>query len=298
MINNVALHHICAVINTEIQRRSTPLMIRVLDMGCGDGQMIAFLQRMLPQLNEYVTFEIYGFDVLDSHVQVRDYFDKTFELLLSEFPHIDWKKRVVQITSTQEWPFPEKFFDYVASNQVMEHVFDHDFTFQQIRRVLKEEGIAVHLFPLKGCIYEWHLLLPFVHWIANKDLLKEYIKLCSRLGLGRFHQHLARGGIANLDEFSTLHADYMIYETNYLSLRGVYALAKRNRMRCSFRYTKEFYRNKIRQVFKRPFLHTYALKRRAFWERLLLAVLGRLSSITLILEKNNTYKHDNPTDIS
>jgi len=262
-------------------------------MGCGNGQMIAFLQRMLPQLNKHIAFEIYGFDVLDSHVQINNYFEKTFELLIHEFPSIDWKKRVVQITSKQEWPFPEGFFNYVVSNQVMEHVFDHNFTFQQIRCVLKEDGVAIHLFPLKSYIYEGHLLLPFVHWISNEDLLKGYIKICSRLGLGRFRQHLAMGGTSNLNEFSIIHADYMIYETNYLSLREVYELAKRNRMRCSFRYTEEFYRNKIRQIFKQPFLHKYSINRHPFWERMLFAVLIRLSSITLILEKNNTYKHYN-----
>jgi len=284
--NSMTHYHLCAVVNTEIKKRLAPPVVRVLDMGCGNGQLIAFLQRNLPQLNKDLAFEIYGFDVTDSNVQVSGYFDETFKFLGQEFPGIDWEKRIFQITSREEWPFPEGFFNYVISNQVMEHVFEHDFSFQQIRRVLAEDGVSVHLFPLKSYLYESHLLLPFVHWISNKDLLFEYIKVCSLLGLGKYRQ---QSYASNLMDFCRNVADYMIYETNYLSPEEVYTFAKRNWLRCSFRYTEEYYLNKLRQIFRRSLKYEYALVRHPWWERILFVFLVRLSSITLILEKRNRY---------
>ena len=290
MQNSITYHHLCAVINTEIEKRSVPPVIRVLDMGCGNGQLIAFLQRKLHQLRNNIKFEIYGFDVVDSNVQVPTYFDSTLKFLGQEFADIDWGKRIFNITTRQEWPFQEGFFDYVISNQVMEHVFDHDFSFQQIRRVLANDGVSVHLFPLINYIYEGHLLLPFVHRISNADLLFDYIKICSRLSMGKYRQFFPHGTNLDLISFCQKHTDYMIYETNYLSLPEVYKIAKRNRMRSSFRYTEEYYFNKLRRVFKRSLKYKYSLVRHPWWERMLLVFLIRLSSITLVLEKDNTYR--------
>ena len=289
MQNSVTYHHLFAVLNTEIEKRSVPPVIRVLDMGCGNGQLIAFLQRNLHQLRENSKFEIYGFDVMDSNVQDSAYFERTFKFLGEEFPDIDWGKRIFKITTKQEWPFQEGFFDYIISNQVMEHVIDHDFSFRQIRRTLTDDGVSIHLFPLVNYIYEGHLLLPFVHRISNADLLFDYIKVCSLLGLGKYRQFYPRGSASDLTLFCRKHTDYMIYETNYLSPKEVYKFAKCNRMRCSFRYTEEYYFNKLRQVFRQSLKYKYPLIRHLWWGRILFVFLVHLSSVTLVLEKGNTY---------
>jgi len=289
MENSMTHHHLCAVINTVLKEQSAPPAIRILDMGCGGGQLIVFLQNKLPLLREDIHFELYGFDVIDSHVQVSDYFNTTMNLLAQKFPEIEWGKRIHLITSKQEWPFPDGFFNFVVSNQVMEHVFDHDFSLQQIKRVLTEDGVSIHLFPLKDYIFEGHLLLPFAHWISNQDLLFDYIKMCSILGLGKYRKLLPKGNGADLTDFCRKHTDYMIYETNYLNMTEVYRLAKRNRMRCSFRYTGEYYINKLRQVVQIPLKYEYARVRHPWWERILFSLFVRLASITLVLEKRNTY---------
>jgi len=277
------------VLNTEIGTRPARSPVRILDMGCGNGRLMAFLQRTLPQLRTELAFEIYGFDVNDSRVQESDYFAETLASLAQQFPAIDWRQRIMQIGSKEEWPFPEGYFDYVVSNQVIEHVLDHDFAFGQIRRVLAPEGTAVHLFPLKPCIREGHLRLPFAHWISDADLLLHYVKVCSLLGMGKCREHVAKGYSADLMDYCRKHADYLIYETNYLSPGEVYKLAKRNRMRSSFRYTEQFYMNKLRQVFGRPPRHEYSAAPHPALKRPLFVFLMFLSSVTLVLEKSNTY---------
>ena len=289
MQNSMTYHHLCAVINTFVKQQSLPGSIRILDMGCGSGQLITFLQSKLSHLREDIHFELYGFDVTDSHVQASDYFGATLNLLRQEFPEIEWEKRIHLITSTQDWPFPDNYFNFVISNQVMEHVFDHDFSLRQIKRVLIEDGISIHLFPLKHCIFDGHLLLPFVHWISNQDLLFEFIKICSILGMGKYKKYLPKGTDADLMDFCRKHADYMIYETNYLTLTEVHKLAKRNKLRCSFRYTEEYYMNKLRQVARKPVKYEYSHIRHPWWKRIFFSFCVRLASITLILEKRNTY---------
>jgi len=289
MQNSMTYHHLCAVINTVLKEQSSPALIRILDMGCGSGQLIAFLQNELPHLREDIHFELFGFDVADSHVQASDYFGATLSLLRQKFPEIEWERRIHLITSLQDWPFPDNFFNFVISNQVMEHVFDHDFSLQQIRRVLTEDGISIHLFPLKQCIFDGHLLLPFVHWISNQDLLFEYIRVCSILGLGRYKKFLPKGTHVDLMDFCRKHTDYMIYETNYLTLTEVHKLAKRNKLRCSFRYTEEYFMNKLRQVVRKPIKYEYSRIRHPWRERILFFFLCSLASVTLVLEKQNTY---------
>jgi SAM-dependent methyltransferase len=289
MENSMTHHHICAVINTTLKEQAGPSLIRILDMGCGDGQLMAFLQSRLSHFREDLTFELYGFDVQDSHVQAPDYFHNTIDFIQKEFPDVDWRKRIHYISSRQEWPFPDGFFNYVISNQVMEHVFDHDFSLQQIRRVMAADGISIHLFPLKEYIFEGHLFLPFVHWISNQDLLFDYIKVCSLLGLGKYRKLLPQGTRSDLMDYCRKHADYMIHETNYLNQGKVYKLAKRSRLRCSFRYTEEYYLNKLRQLLGRPLKYEYALTRHPWREYILFSFFVRVASITLVLEKENTY---------
>ncbi len=290
MRTSITQHHICAVVNTEMDgsRRESP--VRVLDVGCGNGSLIAFLQSQLPGLGGRTDIELYGFDVGDSRIQAPTYFDEAIRFLGDMHPEIDWNKRLSLIGSSDPWPYRDGYFDFVVSNHVMEHVHDHDFVFGQVSRVLKPNGISVHLFPLKYSVYEAHLKLPFLHWISNGDLLVSTLKWWSRIGVGKYREHRkSSGGTLELDDYAAKCADYMIYETNYSTLGQLYRCAKKHRMRCSFRYTGEFYRNKLRSLLRAPIQHRYSRKRRPAWERTSLLFYMLVSSITMILEKENLY---------
>ena len=121
------------------------------------------------------------------------------------------------------------------------------------------------------------------------DLLFDAIKVCSLLGLGKYRKFYPEGTRSDLMDFCRKLTDYMIYETNYLNLGEVHKLAKRNKMRCSFRYTEEYYLNKLRQLLGKPLKYEYAPVRHPWRERVLFSFLARPASITLVLEKQNTY---------
>jgi SAM-dependent methyltransferase len=279
--------HLLSVLVTEISGKdSAGGRVRILDAGCGNGHFSSFLQLNLAALFPDVEFEIHGYDVADHGVQAKDYFSETLAWCEQHCPEVRWAERLKLISQDQSWPFESDFFDFVLSNQVLEHVWDHQQFFSEHFRVLKQGGCRAHLFPLKHYIYEGHLLIPFVHRISDWYFLKAYIGLMSKLGLGKYRKQKN----LSIDEFSERHADYMTFFTNYLSHSELMAIVKRSHLRPSLRYTVDFYRHKLRQVFGREMIIDLGQRRRsglAYWFGN--HCLKYVSSITLFIEKENTY---------
>ena len=233
----ITYEHLLSIINTEVKRFSKRETVRVLDIGRGDGHLLAYLRENLPKLNPAMTFEIYGFDVKDHGVQKDGFLNNTVSYLSMMFPNVHWEERMAMICTDEPWACPNEFFQVVISNQVVEHVNDHHRYFSEIHQVLSWDGYSVHLFPLKSHIFEGHLLLPFVHRIINYDLLVEYIRWLSRLGLGKFRAHRREFGVA-LDEYGEAHADYMRHFFQLLiTYREALRFGKKNGLRTSFIYT-------------------------------------------------------------
>jgi SAM-dependent methyltransferase len=283
---SITHEHLLSIINTESHRFGDGSSIRLLDMGCGDGELIVYLAKNLPLLNKSLVFEVYGFDVYDHGVQKRGFITDTVNRLSDEIQDICWQDRIVSISSNENWPYPNGFFDVIISNQVLEHVADHALVFSEICRTLHEGGISVHLFPLKHYLYETHLNLPLVHRIQSYDILFSYIKWMSRKGMGKFKN--VRNNIS-LEKYAKMHADYIFYHTNYISYKDSLLLAKKYRMRISFKYTPEFYLRKIQNVLSLNKHYIYNKDRSAFLDWLSLTVLKYISSVTLFLEKEELY---------
>lgn len=278
--------HLLSVLVTEIARKNlTHGLVRILDAGCGNGHFLSFMHRNLAALFPEVEFEIYGYDVADHGVQAKDFFSKTLALCEQQCPNVLWEERLKLITHDQGWPFELSFFDFVISNQVLEHVWDHQHFFSEHSRVLKKGGCGAHLFPLKHYVYEGHLLIPFVHRIADWHLLKTYIKFMSQIGFGKYQK-----GKVSLDDFSERHADYMTFYTNYLTYSELMAVVKQAQLRPSLKYTADFYWQKLRQVFKREALIDLGqYMRSGILYSLANHSLKYVSGITLFVEKENTY---------
>jgi hypothetical protein len=110
----------------------------------------------------------------------------------------------------------------------------------------------------------------------------------SRIGLGAFKTHRRLFG-ASLDDYARRHADYVHYCTNYISYGQALRLAKRNRMRASFRYTQEFYWRKVRSLLRMSPEFEYRRDRSAAADWCSILFLKYVSSVTLFLEKLETY---------
>ncbi len=256
-------------------------VVRVLDAGCGSGLLMEYLRAALPVLRPEISWEVWGFDVSD-HGSVNK--DATGD-------------RIRRISIHDPWPFDPESIHVVVSNQVLEHVADPVFFLRQLHGVLKPGGFAAHLFPLKHYVWEGHLHLPFVHRVRNADLRRSYIRLLSRLGLGRFPDHHRALGV-DLDGFAQQHSDFIVFFTRYITYREAIELAAGAGLRASFRYTREYYTREMRKIIGRPVAFDYHTERSAVADWLSIMALRYVAGVTWFLEKENTHRHGTEERVS
>ena len=282
--------HLLSVVNTELALRCPPegRPVTILDAGCGDGLLLEFLAKALPVCWPKLSFELFGFDVSDHGVQRLGFLNDTVERLASSSPSQPWGERIALISDRASWPYDSETFDVVLSNQVVEHVFDHNLFFSEIARVLRPGGFSVHLFPLGHCIREPHLHIPLVHWLRSPEALTGCIKICSLLGIGKFRRiRREDGSFYTLDDYSRRHADYIIRNTNYLTQSKLFDLLKPTRLHASLRYSRYYYTSKLRSLAGcRPSVFygsPHALSSAA------VILLRYIASVTLLLSRDESY---------
>ena len=283
---NITHEHILRIINTEVggEIKNLQKTVKILELGCGNGNLLSYLSHNLTKLQNDTNFELYGIDVTDHCI------DSTLEFpgiviasLLNDHPEIDWQSRIHATLAGQAWPFENEYFDLIISNQVLEHVDDHEQIFSESNRVLKDGGICVHLFPLKNYIYEAHVNLPYSHRISNHKLSKTYIKIMNYLGFGTYKR--VKEQYNSLDDYSEETMRYLHKYTNYLTKRQLYNCAKNNKLFLEFKYTSEFYKLKLRDIFKLNKAYKYNNNRNFLIDALSLLFLKYVSSITVMLKK-------------
>lgn len=139
----------------------------ILDYGCGSGTIIRLLQaRQRTAL---------GCDVF---YEGGDY---SSVILPQELGTTIFRMDADRI------PFPDNYFDFIVSNQVLEHVPDLDVTIEEMARVLKPGGTVLSVFPYKGVWREGHCGVPFLHWFPRGSRVRLYYAYLARCcGLG-FH---------------------------------------------------------------------------------------------------------------
>lgn len=286
---SITHQHVLSVINTlllDIPATSEPVLI--LDAGCGDGRLMHYLYRALQSLNPNRTFVIHGFDVSDHGVQSRGFLSQTVKMLAELNPEVDWESRIFVIEQGQRWDFGDQQYDFVISNQVLEHVRDKDRFFAEVYRALKPGGRSVHLAPLRSVIPEGHIDIPFAHRINSFSALHGYIRLMSTLGIGKF-KYARKDRAVDLQVYAERHADYIYHWTAYSSEAETLRCARANFMRADFRFTSGFFSAKLRQVLRMKPRFRYAVRHYGFFDALSVKILRYLSSVTLITEKKNTY---------
>ncbi len=279
---SIAHQHFLGIINTEIGRTVPISPIRILDAGCGFGDLVAYLHECLPILHPDLKFEVYGFDVGGPRTQTEGGFtDKAISNLYSKFPTVDWEGRLTTIRVGDPWPYSDNSFDAIISNEVLEHVAVHEHFFEELSRTLKTGGFSTHIFPLKHTVIEGHSHIPFVHRIVNHDLAVHYFGAIGRFGFGRFKKASAE----TLHAFSVRVADWFLDYTNYVSYKQVLSFGKRHGLRTTFRYTQEFYTAKLRSLLGLRPICRYSASRFALYDWMALFFLKYISSVTLFLRK-------------
>lgn len=284
--NSVTQLHLMGIVYDIINRehRQPPHQtVRILDVGCGNGHLIGLLQTQLSLAFPECKIELSGIDIVDFGVQTKAYETATRNHLQKMLPDIDWEGRLHFIESGASWPIAPDTIDIVVSNQVLEHVFDLNTLFQNLRIVLKPNGIAAHLFPVKEVVWEAHLHLPMVHWSSNWEVQRKWISRLSQVGFGKWH----RSGMP-LSEYSEGHADYLLHYTHYRSRKDILAECKRASLRGSFDYTSGYYTRKLMKILRLP--HNQAGRPNRFLDSALSWLWCRVASVTLFQRKANHYQ--------
>lgn len=143
--------------------------IKVLDFGCGQGSSVIELRAL--------GIDAYGVDIAQSKI------DAANNQLSSQGENI--KANDVFRTILQNIPFEDNTFDYIFSNQVLEHVENLDKSANEIARVLKNDGFYYSASPAKYKIIEPHIFVPFAHWLPAGRFRTKYLSFCFYLGIGK-----------------------------------------------------------------------------------------------------------------
>lgn len=105
-------------------------------------------------------------------------------------------------------PFDNDEFDMVVSNEVLEHVQNHEEAFREIRRVLKPKGISIHIFPSRHTPVEPHVFVPLATMIRSMS----WLRLWAYLGVrNEYQKNLSAETVAGLNR------EYLRAHTNYLT---------------------------------------------------------------------------------
>lgn len=142
--------------------------LRVLDVGCGRGDLVYRLRS--------AGAKAFGVEVEAKYVE-------SGRILQNLYP--DDTPILGLIDKDGRFPFPDCYFDYVVSFQVLEHVADLNALASEVARVLRPGGSTVNVFPAKFRPIEPHYHLPFVHWLPKGAFRRTAVGVLLRMGFGR-----------------------------------------------------------------------------------------------------------------
>jgi SAM-dependent methyltransferase len=174
--------------------------IRVLDYGCGAGEIVKALRKQ--------DVNAYGCDVF---YEGADYSQSNDMKLFDN--------GIIKKMQGDTIPFESASFDYLITNQVMEHVENMDHVLSEFDRVLKPGGKILNLFPDKGVWREGHCGIPFIHWFAKNSRFRVYYAAGFRmLGFG-YHK-----GTKNVMLWSRDFCEWLDKWTHYRTRQTINAI--------------------------------------------------------------------------
>jgi SAM-dependent methyltransferase len=270
--------HLLAAVRTELSG-SDRRVFRLLDVGCGSGELMSFLETGLGRTDAGCDVEVHGFDVHDFETPHADFPATTIKRLSSELPDVPWHERVRCVSRKERWPYADECFDVVVSNQVMEHVLDLGLFMDQLARVMRPGGRSVHVFPLRNSLFDGHVRMPLVHRVHGFEQRAAMTGVWARLGFG------TRPAAQRIGDYAYHVSDYLHLATIYRPFQEFVYESKRVRLRASYRYTPEFYLQKLSSMLSGRRLDSYRRSRRPLIDMIAFCALRHISSVTLVLEK-------------
>lgn len=122
--------------------------IKIFDHGCGAALKVVYLATIGYK-------NVYGVNVNFNVDYVNKLLKERFEIKDNHFFETDGKKV----------PFPSRFFDFIISSQVLEHLTEKEIYlyYREEGRILKNSGLAYHELPHKFMPYDSHSRFWLIH---------------------------------------------------------------------------------------------------------------------------------------
>ena len=120
----------------------------LLDFGCGSGNNVEELYNL--------GYQAFGCDIdFDpvSNTRLKSMIEEGIVRPIQSDPYV--------------LPFKDNTFDLIYSHQVFEHVKNYSATISEIARVLKPDGLCIHILPSRYRPIEVHVFVPFSSVIRN-----------------------------------------------------------------------------------------------------------------------------------
>lgn len=157
-------HEIAEFLDHWVRPHAPDRRLRVLDFGCGRGDLVGQLRDM--------DVEAYGVDIDERFIQCGRILSHMWTADRPILSLMEEGGRTI---------FSDGFFDAVISDQVLEHVADLDALAAEIARILRPGGTVFHRFPGRRLLMEPHYHLPAVHWLAPRQ---RRLAIRAMVGLG------------------------------------------------------------------------------------------------------------------
>jgi SAM-dependent methyltransferase len=139
--------------------------IKVLDWGCGRGRFVLRLREL--------GFDAYGVDIDPEPVKNGLPLFATKGYTNEPLSVIDKNGQTI---------YEDGFFDFVMTDNVLEHVSDLNKVMAEINRLTSKDGGGYHIFPAQRQFVEGHLFMPFIHWLPEGRFRKDVIRSFVRMG--------------------------------------------------------------------------------------------------------------------
>lgn len=189
---------------------------RVLDYGCGQGELVAELRRRgVDRYGTEVFYEGGSYESPDLAALVDDGVIKHFR-------------------KHEPVPFGDGTFDLIVSNQVLEHVSDLRVVVAELDRLLADGGWMYHHFPSREVIREGHIGIPLAHRLAPRRARMLYTLALRTAGLGDNKGEPPREWTRRKLEWLDAYTHYRPYSEVRGAFEG-YALVGREADYCRFR---------------------------------------------------------------
>jgi SAM-dependent methyltransferase len=188
--------------------------MRVLDWGCGRGRFVLWLREQ--------GFDAYGVDIDPEPVNNG----------LPLFEAKGYNNTPLSVISADgRTQYEDGFFDFVMTNNVLEHVSDLGKVMAEIGHLTSKDGGGYHIFPAQRQPIEGHLFMPFVHWLPAGGLRKAVIRSCVKMGR---EPHWTEVEGRSLEEKTQVYFDYSINHIFYRPFKEIKDQFKRLGFKVTF----------------------------------------------------------------